>query len=160
MVLGAAGEVRFVRPDGRPLEEAPPLPEVTGPPLAPVVARLERYNGRPSGAADGHAGLAGGAARRRLGGQRAVASAPTGCARRRPGGVTRDACEPGVSFTCGASGVRHEPVKSVSTMTAACFSGVRSTTRATSSTVRASLVYLVIEVSPEQRPASRVLRGK
>ena len=42
VVLGAAGEVRFVRPDGRPLEEAPPLPEVTGPPLAPVVARLER----------------------------------------------------------------------------------------------------------------------
>ena len=42
VVLGAAGEVRFVRPDGRPLEEAPPLPEVTGPPLASVVARLER----------------------------------------------------------------------------------------------------------------------
>ena len=42
VALGAAGEVRLVRPDGRPLEEAPPLPEVTGPPLASVVARLER----------------------------------------------------------------------------------------------------------------------
>ena len=42
VALGEAGEVRFVRPDGRPLEEAPPLPEVTGPPLAPVAARLER----------------------------------------------------------------------------------------------------------------------
>ena len=42
VALGAAGEVRFVGPDGRPLEEAPPLPEVTGPPLAPVAARLER----------------------------------------------------------------------------------------------------------------------
>ena len=42
VALGAAGDVRFVRPDGRPLEEAPPLPKVVGPPLAPVVARLER----------------------------------------------------------------------------------------------------------------------
>ena len=42
VALGAAGEVRFVRPDGRLLEEAPPLPQVTGPPLAPVAARLER----------------------------------------------------------------------------------------------------------------------
>ena len=42
VALGAAGDVRFVRPDGRPLEEAPPLPEVVGPPLATVVARLER----------------------------------------------------------------------------------------------------------------------
>ena len=40
VVLGAAGEVRFVRPDGRPLPEAPPLPAVTGAPLAPVAARL------------------------------------------------------------------------------------------------------------------------
>ena len=42
VALGAAGNVRFVRPDGRPLEEAPPLPAVTGPPLAPVAARLEQ----------------------------------------------------------------------------------------------------------------------
>ena len=42
VALGAAGDVRFVRPDGRPLEEAPLLPAVTGSPLAPVVARLER----------------------------------------------------------------------------------------------------------------------
>ena len=42
VALGAAGDVRFVRPDGRPLEEAPPLPAVVGPPLAPVAARLER----------------------------------------------------------------------------------------------------------------------
>ena len=42
VAFGAAGDVRFVRPDGRPLEEAPLLPEVTGPPLAPVAARLER----------------------------------------------------------------------------------------------------------------------
>ena len=42
VALGAAGDVRFVRPDGRPLEEAPPLPAVTGPPLAPVAARLEQ----------------------------------------------------------------------------------------------------------------------
>ena len=42
VALGAAGDVRFVGPDGRPLEEVPPLPEVTGPPLAPVVARLKR----------------------------------------------------------------------------------------------------------------------
>ena len=47
VALGAAGEVRFVRPDGRPLEEAPPLPEVTGPPLASVVARLERAGVQP-----------------------------------------------------------------------------------------------------------------
>ena len=42
VVLGAAGEARFVRPDGRPLPEAPPLPAVTGAPLAPVTARLGR----------------------------------------------------------------------------------------------------------------------
>ena len=42
VTLGEAGEVRFVRPDGRPLEEAPSLPEVKGPPLASVVTRLKR----------------------------------------------------------------------------------------------------------------------
>ncbi len=42
IVLGAAGTARFVRPDGRPLPEAPPLRAVTGPPLAGVTARLDR----------------------------------------------------------------------------------------------------------------------
>ena len=42
VVLGAAGDARFVRPDGRPLPEAPSLPTVTGTPLAPVSARLDR----------------------------------------------------------------------------------------------------------------------
>ena len=38
----AAGEARFLRPDGRPLPEAPPLPAVTEPPLATAMARLDR----------------------------------------------------------------------------------------------------------------------
>ena len=38
----AAGDVAFVGPDGRPLPEAPALPDWTGRPLAPVRARLER----------------------------------------------------------------------------------------------------------------------
>ena len=38
----AAGEPRFVRPDGQALPEAPPPPAVTGPPLASVWARLDR----------------------------------------------------------------------------------------------------------------------
>ena len=42
VALGAGGDVRFMRPDGRPLVEAPPLPAVVGPPLTPVAARLER----------------------------------------------------------------------------------------------------------------------
>ena len=42
VALGAAGDAHFVRPDGRPLEEVPPLPPVVGPPLAPVAARLDR----------------------------------------------------------------------------------------------------------------------
>ena len=42
VVLGPAGETRFVRPDGRPLPEAPHLPPVAGDPLAPVTARLNR----------------------------------------------------------------------------------------------------------------------
>ena len=35
-MLGASGEARFVRPDGRP------LPAVAGEPLGPVTARLDR----------------------------------------------------------------------------------------------------------------------
>ena len=42
VTLDAAGNVEFVRPDGRPLPEAPAPPEWTGRPLAPVRARLER----------------------------------------------------------------------------------------------------------------------
>ena len=42
VTLGAAGNVGFIRPDGRPLPEAPALPDWTGRPLAPVRARLER----------------------------------------------------------------------------------------------------------------------
>ena len=42
VALDAAGEARFLRPDGRPLPEAPALPAVTDTPLAPVTARLDR----------------------------------------------------------------------------------------------------------------------
>ncbi len=45
VALDAAGEARFLRPDGRPLPEAPALPAVTDAPLAPlapVTARLDR----------------------------------------------------------------------------------------------------------------------
>ena len=42
VTLDAAGHVAFVRPDGRPLPDAPAPPEWTGRPLAPVRARLER----------------------------------------------------------------------------------------------------------------------
>ena len=42
VALDAAGEARFLRPDGRPLPEAPALPAVTSAPLAPVTARLDR----------------------------------------------------------------------------------------------------------------------
>ena len=42
VTLDAAGNVEFVRPDGRPLAEAPALPDWTGRPLAPVRTRLER----------------------------------------------------------------------------------------------------------------------
>ena len=42
VTLDAAGEARFLRPDGRPLPAAPALPAVTGAPLAPVTARLDR----------------------------------------------------------------------------------------------------------------------
>ncbi len=42
VTLDAAGNVEFVRPDGRPLPEAPAPPAWTGRPLAPVRARLER----------------------------------------------------------------------------------------------------------------------
>ena len=41
VTLDAAGGVEFLRPDGRPLPEAPAAPEWTGPPLAPVTARLQ-----------------------------------------------------------------------------------------------------------------------
>ena len=42
VTLDGTGDVQFVRPDGRPLLAAPPAPAWTGPPLAPVTARLER----------------------------------------------------------------------------------------------------------------------
>ena len=41
VTLAAAGGVRFVRPDDRPLPEAPAAPIWSGAPLAPVVARLD-----------------------------------------------------------------------------------------------------------------------
>ena len=43
----AAGEPRFVRPDGQALPEAPPAPAVTGPPLASMMAQLDREGVRP-----------------------------------------------------------------------------------------------------------------
>ena len=42
VTLDAAGDLGFVRPDGRPLPEAPAPPDWTARPLAPVRARLER----------------------------------------------------------------------------------------------------------------------
>ncbi len=42
VTLDAAGDVEFVRPDGRPLPEAPAPPDWTGRPFAPVRARLDR----------------------------------------------------------------------------------------------------------------------
>ena len=42
ITLDATGDVEFVRPDGRPLPEAPAAPAWTGEPLAPVTAQLER----------------------------------------------------------------------------------------------------------------------
>ena len=42
VLLGPAGEARFVRPDGQPLPEAPLPPAVAGEPLAPLTARLDR----------------------------------------------------------------------------------------------------------------------
>ena len=42
VTLAAAGGVRFVHPDGRPLPEAPAPPIWSGAPLAPVAARLDR----------------------------------------------------------------------------------------------------------------------
>ena len=42
VTLDAAGDVEFVRPDGRPMPQAPAPPDWTGRPLAPVRARLER----------------------------------------------------------------------------------------------------------------------
>ena len=41
-LAAAGGGVRFVRPDGRPLPEAPAAPAWSGAPLAPVAARLDR----------------------------------------------------------------------------------------------------------------------
>ena len=42
VTLDATGDVKFIRPDGRPLPEAPAPPDWTGRALAPVRARLER----------------------------------------------------------------------------------------------------------------------
>ena len=92
VALGEAGDVRFVWPDGRPLEEAPPLPAVTGPPLASVVARLERAGVR-LGPQTGTPAWRG----ERLDVDWAVSvlwrRRPQACARRRPAGVTRGACD-------------------------------------------------------------------
>ena len=41
ITLDAAGEVEFLRPDGRPFPTAPPPPLWTGAPLAPVTERLD-----------------------------------------------------------------------------------------------------------------------
>ena len=46
VLLDAAGEARFARPEGQPLPDAPLSPRVAGEPLAPVTARLERAGGR------------------------------------------------------------------------------------------------------------------
>ena len=42
VTFDAAGDAKFLGPDGRPLPEAPAAPEWTSPPLAPVTARLQR----------------------------------------------------------------------------------------------------------------------
>ncbi|MCY4601450.1 MAG: hypothetical protein OXF27_16200 [Acidobacteria bacterium] len=42
VTVDAAGEVWFVRPDGRPLPAVPPPPRWTGLPLAPTNERLKR----------------------------------------------------------------------------------------------------------------------
>ncbi len=42
ITLDAAGEVKFLRPDGRPFPAAPPPPLWTGAPLAPVTEQLEQ----------------------------------------------------------------------------------------------------------------------
>ena len=42
VTLNAAGEVQFIRPDGRLLPAAPPAPAWTGAPLAPVTERLDQ----------------------------------------------------------------------------------------------------------------------
>ena len=42
ITLDAAGDVQFMRPDGRPFPAAPPLPLWTGAALAPVTERLEQ----------------------------------------------------------------------------------------------------------------------
>ena len=41
LTLDAAGEVEFLRPDGRPFPAAPPPPLWTGAPLAPIAERLD-----------------------------------------------------------------------------------------------------------------------
>ena len=40
VTLDPDGTARFCRPDGRPLPAAPPAPRWEGPPLAPILARL------------------------------------------------------------------------------------------------------------------------
>ncbi len=42
VTLDATGDVKFIRPDGRPLPDAPSPPDWTGRPLAPMRALLER----------------------------------------------------------------------------------------------------------------------
>ena len=43
MELAATGEARFYRPDGRPLPEAPVLPDVAREPVTALVARLASH---------------------------------------------------------------------------------------------------------------------
>ena len=76
VALDAAGEARFARPDGRPLPEAPALP-ADHRRAAGAGDGAARPGGHPHRPAHGHPGLAGRAARRRLGRRRTVA-APRG----------------------------------------------------------------------------------
>ena len=43
MALAPTGEARFYRPDGRPLPEAPVLPDVAREPVTALVARLASH---------------------------------------------------------------------------------------------------------------------
>ena len=74
ITLDATGDVRFVRPDGRPVPAAPPAPDWTGAPFAPVAARLDQDD-ISIGPNTATPGLARRTAGRWLGCRRAVAAA-------------------------------------------------------------------------------------